>query len=135
MAVNIYCKFQIKKSYQTFYFIVIDCSQIFMNVFIRFLMSGPKASSRSNQETRIFTQPMNAGWRSVLCIMKRTFNRIFGSYNINVFFLLKEFIGDPAGKLHTGRSRNDQVWLGLNLVTWYFLYRHGFDWRVLICWI
>uniref|UniRef100_A0A8C1X447 Argininosuccinate lyase n=1 Tax=Cyprinus carpio TaxID=7962 RepID=A0A8C1X447_CYPCA len=23
--------------------------------------------------------------------------------------LLKEFIGDPAGKLHTGRSRNDQV--------------------------
>ena len=26
-----------------------------------------------------------------------------------MLFMYKELIGEPAGKLHTGRSRNDQV--------------------------
>src|SRR3546814_20840380 len=36
---------------------------------------------------------------------------------MNVESRLREIIGDPAGRLHTGRSRNDQVALDMKLWT------------------
>lgn len=38
-----------------------------------------------------------------------TFSRALEDIHMNVEARLKEIIGDPAGRLHTGRSRNDQV--------------------------
>jgi argininosuccinate lyase len=40
---------------------------------------------------------------------KFTFSRGLEDIHMNVEARLKEIIGDPAGKLHTARSRNDQV--------------------------
>lgn len=38
-----------------------------------------------------------------------TFSRALEDIHMNVEARLKEIIGEPAGRLHTGRSRNDQV--------------------------
>ncbi|MFT6657524.1 argininosuccinate lyase [Maritalea sp.] len=38
-----------------------------------------------------------------------TFSRALEDIHMNVEARLKELIGEPAGRLHTGRSRNDQV--------------------------
>jgi argininosuccinate lyase len=38
-----------------------------------------------------------------------TFSRALEDIHMNVESRLKEIIGDPAGRLHTARSRNDQV--------------------------
>src|SRR5439155_25419061 len=38
-----------------------------------------------------------------------TFSRALEDIHMNVESRLKELIGDPAGRLHTARSRNDQV--------------------------
>lgn len=40
---------------------------------------------------------------------KFTFSRELEDIHMNVESRLKELIGEPAGRLHTGRSRNDQV--------------------------
>ncbi len=44
-----------------------------------------------------------------------TFKRSLEDIHMNVESRLREIIGDPAGRLHTGRSRNDQVALDLRL--------------------
>ena len=38
-----------------------------------------------------------------------TFSRALEDIHMNVESRLKEIVGEPAGRLHTGRSRNDQV--------------------------
>src|SRR5690606_26186880 len=40
---------------------------------------------------------------------KFTFSRALEDIHMNVESRLKEMIGEPAGRLHTARSRNDQV--------------------------
>lgn len=46
---------------------------------------------------------------------KVTFNQADEDIHMNIERLLHEVIGDVAGKLHTGRSRNDQVALDMHL--------------------
>lgn len=43
------------------------------------------------------------------------FSRALEDIHMNVESRLRELIGDPAGRLHTGRSRNDQVALDMKL--------------------
>jgi argininosuccinate lyase len=53
-----------------------------------------------------------AGLKSVLAEIeagKFTFSRSLEDIHMNVESRLKDLIGDPAGRLHTARSRNDQV--------------------------
>src|SRR3546814_6204105 len=45
------------------------------------------------------------------------FSRALEDIHMNVESRLREIIGDPAGRLHTGRSRNDQVALDMKLWT------------------
>jgi len=40
---------------------------------------------------------------------KFTFSRALEDIHMNIEARLKEIVGEPAGRLHTGRSRNDQV--------------------------
>jgi argininosuccinate lyase len=44
-----------------------------------------------------------------------TFSRALEDIHMNVESRLKEIIGEPAGRLHTARSRNDQVAVGFRL--------------------
>ncbi len=44
-----------------------------------------------------------------------TFSRALEDVHMNIEARLKEIIGEPAGRLHTARSRNDQVALDLRL--------------------
>src|SRR3546814_238959 len=44
-------------------------------------------------------------------------SRALEDIHMNVESRLREIIGDPAGRLHTGRSRNDQVALDMKLWT------------------
>ena len=46
---------------------------------------------------------------------KFVFNDDFEDIHMNIEMALKDKIGEPAGKLHTGRSRNDQVTTDLKL--------------------
>ena len=43
------------------------------------------------------------------------FSRALEDIHMNVESRLRDLIGDPAGRLHTGRSRNDQVALDMKL--------------------
>jgi len=43
------------------------------------------------------------------------FSRALEDIHMNVESRLKEIIGEPAGRLHTGRSRNDQVALDFRM--------------------
>ncbi len=43
------------------------------------------------------------------------FREAFEDIHMNVEARLKELIGEPAGRLHTARSRNDQVALDFRL--------------------
>jgi len=45
------------------------------------------------------------------------FSRALEDIHMNVESRLRDLIGDPAGRLHTGRSRNDQVALDMKLWT------------------
>jgi argininosuccinate lyase len=44
-----------------------------------------------------------------------TFSRALEDIHMNIESRLKEIIGEPAGRLHTARSRNDQVALDFRL--------------------
>ena len=52
------------------------------------------------------------GWLTVLSEIQNgefQFSTALEDIHMNVEARLKEVIGEPAGRLHTGRSRNDQV--------------------------
>ena len=44
-----------------------------------------------------------------------TFSRALEDIHMNVEARLRELIGEPAGRLHTARSRNDQIALDVKL--------------------
>ncbi|HVY51100.1 MAG TPA: argininosuccinate lyase [Devosia sp.] len=79
-------------------------------------IAGSIAHANMLAETGILTQhdrdAIVRGLNAVLAeIDSRTFNfsRALEDIHMNVESRLRELIGDPAGRLHTARSRNDQV--------------------------
>lgn len=93
---------------------ILHFSSISDRVFVlsaRFQRSGPKVHLWSNREMKTFIQLMSAGWRWGRACFCSGFCSPFRKVVLrdNCLFS-QELIGAPAGKLHTGRSRNDQVW-------------------------
>jgi len=79
-------------------------------------IAGSIAHARMLAETGILTgadrDTILAGLEQVRAEIDRndfTFSRALEDIHMNVESRLKELIGEPAGRLHTARSRNDQV--------------------------
>ena len=79
-------------------------------------IAGSIAHARMLAETGILTQAdrdaIVAGLEQVLAEIEGgafNFSRALEDIHMNVESCLKEMIGDAAGRLHTARSRNDQV--------------------------
>jgi len=68
--------------------------------------------------TQADQQAIDAGLQQVKAEIEAgefTFKPALEDIHMNVEARLKEIIGEPAGRLHTGRSRNDQVALDFRL--------------------
>ena len=79
-------------------------------------IAGSRAHAAMLAATGIVTdsdvEAMRKGLLTVLSEIeagKFTFSTALEDIHMNVEARLKEIIGEPAGRLHTGRSRNDQV--------------------------
>jgi len=85
-------------------------------------IAGSKAHARMLADQNIITQEdaakITAGLDTIASEIgegKFTFSRALEDIHMNIEARLKDLVGDAAGRLHTGRSRNDQVATDLRL--------------------
>ncbi|MDR3290347.1 MAG: argininosuccinate lyase [Rickettsiales bacterium] len=77
---------------------------------------GSKVHAHMLEKAKIITKDDNVAIQKGLIIIEKMmddgkfkFSKALEDIHLNVESKLKELIGEPAGKLHTARSRNDQV--------------------------